>query len=1020
MRTELRQLLLAVAVAATSAADAKGVARLDIPGGRLTAALTAVGRQTGADILFSEALVGERVGPPLHGVMTVETALTRLLAGSGLGFHRTGDDAIVIAAADAPPVPVVAPIETVPEILVVGHRAQNGDIERTAGDIQPYQIASRRAIEDTHADSIQDFSRTHLPANAQIASPAQDFVGGAGSTRSEINLRGLGPAQTLVLIDGRRMPSLPGLPYAFDQPDINGLPIGVVERIETLTATAGGIYGPGATSGVVNIILRRGYRGVEADLTTGITTRGDAPAVRFEGRIGFSPDHGQTDIAIAASVSRSGDLRYGDRDFAARARQQRYANDPAAFLATLPVGNAINVFGTDNLVLKPAFGGVALGSAITSLPLGLGGDVTQRNALLVANAGRINLDLPDALGGGRDDVVSRPRGQAILLNARHRFGGSGIEAVVDVIDTRDNGRFDGRAATLSSFIAASTPTNPFQQDVTLTFPLGGVTATQSTDIHILRYTVGLVAQLPRRWRAVLEYTGGLAQRVQRTAINSLGDYLYLAYTYGQPFGGRQALDPFGNWATFVAALHSYDRTSYSFLDQTSRLGDATFKVAGPLIALPGGTATLTLQAEERREHVGASVYRLFDTGSFNLAINLPRVAQTTSSLASEFRVPVSGNEGFLRDLELQLAVRRDVVRTTLPATVTLFDADPPPFVARNAAVAYTVGARFRPSDAITLRASASTGVLPPSIAQIGSTTLQGTASNPDPQRGNLPVGSGGSYTVVRGGSTSLRPEQARSLSAGVILTPFGPDGLRASIDFTRIDKHNEIGPLPGLTLAALLADGTLFPGRLERAPLTPADAARGFTAGRVTKVDLTSGNVARSRLDAVDLTFDWPLTLRRHNDLRAYLNATWQPSYVQQAAAGLPFRQRIGFSDGPLEWRGNGGVDWSSGPLRLGLNAQFYASYRVAAAGGTTGANAQLVAYQGSDRIPVQVYCDFTAAYRFDGGPLPRGSQLRLGILDVFDHRPPTVTDPNTTGYSYYGDARRRRIELTVSVPFGA
>ncbi|UAJ12531.1 TonB-dependent receptor [Polymorphobacter megasporae] len=1014
-------MLLFIAVGAPAAVSAKGVARIDIEHGRLTMALTAVGRQAGVDILYSETLVGERTGIALHGTMTVESALAKLLAGSGLGFHRTADDAIVInAASDSLPAAVATPIETIPEILVVGRHAQNGDIGRTEGDIQPYQVSSRRTIEDSHSDSIQDFTRKRLPANAQIASPAQDFVGGAGSTRSEINLRGLGPAQTLVLIDGRRMPSLPGLPYAFDQPDINGIPIDAVDRIETLTATAGGIYGPGATSGVVNIILRHDYRGAEISLTTGLTARGDAPEVRLEGRIGFTPDHGQTDVTINVSATRSGELRYGDRDFIARARRQSYANDPAAFLASLPVGNAINVFGSDQLVLKAQLGGAALGSTITSLPLGLIGDSAQRTALLVANAGGIDISLPDALGGARDDIVSRPRGQAILFNARHRFGSSGIEAFADVIDTRDDGRADGRAATLTNFIAGTNPANPFQQDVTLTFPLTGVAATQSTDIHILRYTAGLIAPLPRRWRANLEYTGGIAQRVQRTALNAPGDYLYLAYSYGQPYGGRQALDPFGNWADFVAALQSYSRTTFSLLDQTSHLGDATFRLAGPLLTLPGGTATVTLQAEDRREHVGASSYILSDTGSFMLDFGLPRIEQTTSTLAGEMRIPVSGSGGLLRNFELQLAVRRDVVRTILPATVTLFTPDPPPFVTRNSAFAYTVGARFQPIPAITLRASASTGILPPSIAQIGSSTFLASRSDPDPKRGGRPVGSEGEFTLVNGGSASLRPEQARSLSAGIIFTPFGDSGLRASADFTRIDKRDEIGPVPGLTIGALLADDNFYPGRIERGPLTAADAAMGFTAGPVTRIDLTTANIARSRLDAVDLTLDWPVSLRRSGDLRVYVNATLQPSYWQQAAAGLARRQRIGYSDGPLEWRGNGGVDWTLGALRLGLNGQFYASYLVASSSGTPASNAQLIAYQGSDRIPAQVYFDLTATYHFDrGGPVPHGTQVRFGVLDVFDQRPPTVTDPNTTGYSYYGDPRRRRFELTVAVPFG-
>ena len=254
-----------------------------------------------------------------------------------------------------------------------------------------------------------------------------------------------------------------------------------------------------------------------------------------------------------------------------------------------------------------------------------------------------------------------------------------------------------------------------------------------------------------RWRANLEYTGGFARNTIQTASSDTADYFYLAYSYGQPFGTLLALDPLGNWNEFVTALNSYRRTIYSYGRQTSRLNDGTLRIAGPLFDLPGGEATLTLLAEDRRERVGASTYTLFDRGSLNIAINLPRIKQSTRSLSSELRLPVSGDDGVLRNFEMQLALRRDDARTTLPATATLFDADPPPFENRNTALAYTVGARFRPVGGIMLRASASTGVLPPAVAQIGSTTLLTTGSEPDPQRGGRRVGSEGAYQRVFGG-----------------------------------------------------------------------------------------------------------------------------------------------------------------------------------------------------------------------------------------------------------------------------
>lgn len=1015
---EFTAMVVAVAVSIMpEAALADAPVRFDIPAGPLSTSLSLLARQAGVDVLFSEATIGLRTAPSLHGRSTVDAALARFLAGSGLGFHRTNDGVYVITTApDAVPAPADADQEAIPEILVIGRRAQNSDIRRGEDDIQPYQVAGRRELEDLHSGSIQAFTRSRLPTNSEVVSPSQNVISD-GAPRSEINLRGLGAAQTLILIDGRRMPGFPKLPFGVEQPDINGIPIDAVDRIETLTATAGGIYGPGATAGVINLIMRRGERGLAASLTTGLTTRGDAPEGRLHVRYGFTPDHGFTDVAISLSRSASKRLRSRDRDYLERARGLRYANDPVAFLASPPIANAINIVADQNLVLDQRFGGIALGSRITSLPLGLGGDITDRNALLVANAGEIGVKPPGKLGGTAEDSLGRIHTGAFLFNVRHRFGDSGIEAVVDLIDTRSNSRINGRPQPTVTFISADSPLNPFQQAIAVSLPSGGVAIDNASRTHVMRYTAGVIVPLARKWRANLEYTGGLARLARRGDV-PFPSIPNLIYDSVQPSSGRPPIDPLGAWADFINAVGVHTLFQRVEFTQTSRLSDATLRLAGPLISMPGGAATLSLQAEGRWEHVDAYAFRI-STPDRSGDLNTPRNSQRTMSLAGELRLPVFGERGPLRKLELQLALRRDAVRATLPVPATSDDIDSPSFESRNTGLAYTLGARLRPSDAIMLRASSSTGILPPTVSQIGSRNIGGDIITLDPKRGNRPIILDGSYGVFSGGSATLKPEHARSLSAGIVLTPFGENGPRASADFTRIDKANEIGFLPGGTVSALLANETLYPGRVGRAPLSSADAALGYTAGRVVTIDLTSANIARSRLDALDLTLDYPLATRRLGELRFYLNGTWQPRYWQQAAAGQPKRDRIGYSDGPLAWRGNGGVDWASGALRLGLNGQFYSRYRVVTSSSPL-INAQLLAYQGARHIPAQFYLDFSGSYRLRTGAfLPSGAQVRLGILNLLDHSPPIVTNPNQTGYSYYGDARRRRVDLTIAVPLG-
>lgn len=96
---------------------------------------------------------------------------------------------------------------------------------------------------------------------------AQNATVSNGSTgAATVNLRGLGAARTLVLIDGRRMPY--GSPNDVAA-DINSIPGPLVERVEVLTGGSSAVYGSDAVSGVVNFIMRDNFEGVRLDAQYG-------------------------------------------------------------------------------------------------------------------------------------------------------------------------------------------------------------------------------------------------------------------------------------------------------------------------------------------------------------------------------------------------------------------------------------------------------------------------------------------------------------------------------------------------------------------------------------------------------------------------------------------------------------------------------------------------------------------------------------------------------------------------------
>ncbi len=110
---------------------------------------------------------------------------------------------------------------------------------------------------------------------------------GSGGIAS-IDLRNLGTKRTLVLVDGKRL-------VASDDAgdvDTNQIPAQMVDHVEVLTGGASAEYGSDAVSGVVNIILRKDFQGMEVDGQYSLTDHGDG---------------GTTDTSAVLKASNSGD-----------------------------------------------------------------------------------------------------------------------------------------------------------------------------------------------------------------------------------------------------------------------------------------------------------------------------------------------------------------------------------------------------------------------------------------------------------------------------------------------------------------------------------------------------------------------------------------------------------------------------------------------------------------------------------------------------------------------------------------
>ena len=95
--------------------------------------------------------------------------------------------------------------------------------------------------------------------------PTSDALSNPGGAAT-VDLRGIGPQRTLVLVDGKRLGiGDPNTGNPNPAPDINQIPSQLVDRIEVLTGGASATYGSDAVAGVVNFIMKKNFNGVQLD-----------------------------------------------------------------------------------------------------------------------------------------------------------------------------------------------------------------------------------------------------------------------------------------------------------------------------------------------------------------------------------------------------------------------------------------------------------------------------------------------------------------------------------------------------------------------------------------------------------------------------------------------------------------------------------------------------------------------------------------------------------------------------------
>lgn len=189
------------------------------------------------------------------------------------------------------------------EVVITGTRIQNQNVVAAS----PITTIGAEAIAQQQTPNIERIFRD-LP----ITIPGDgENVNNGSAGQATLDLRGLGPERSLIMIDGKRL-----APF-----DINGIvstdviPVNMLERVDVVTGGASAVYGSDALSGAVNFVLKDDFEGVEVDLGYSDTEDGGEDTYYIQALMGVNFDGDRGNITLGGGRTERGAILLADRDY---------------------------------------------------------------------------------------------------------------------------------------------------------------------------------------------------------------------------------------------------------------------------------------------------------------------------------------------------------------------------------------------------------------------------------------------------------------------------------------------------------------------------------------------------------------------------------------------------------------------------------------------------------------------------------------------------------------------------------
>lgn len=1003
-------------------------ASFDIPAQALGPALRQFGVQSGREVIFDPAVVAGKRAAAVKGRLDVSAAIDQLLKGSGLRVQVAGQALVIAAgvtpvstgparaaAAIAPAQPAPPPVEaSLEEVVVVGSKIAGADLTGAL----PVSVVDEAQIQAQGTASTGELVGRLPQSGAQAFNSGVQGPNNARGDVASANLRGLGSGNTLVLLDGRRMVLHPtsqqeGGTVPVQIVNLNAIPSSALRRVEVLRDGASAIYGSDATAGVLNFVIDRGFDGARVTARYGASEGTNLEEQSLSFKIGASLNQGRTHVALFGEIFHNSDMPGADRDYAATDDLSgRVDPQYAGFFnrtqsqspwATARVGTAITGLGasfTTFFVQPCAFTG---SRATTRTPgVCLNGGSSTLPSSLRTDEGPVRTMIPRTTRGSVMGVFDHELTEDITLfgdllyyqaKAHAERGGSTLLTDAPLVVSRNNpyNPFGNGPGRLAGYTGPA-------QDVTLVGYNVLDVGDRNFDVDNRQYrgVVGLKGRVGDwRWETSgvwsrARTTDTEHNRVSNTALQAALASSDPATAYNPFNGGDLSNLRFGD-ATFNPASVT-DRLRIDVTRRSvTKLGllsaevsnPAAFSLADRGVGLAAGVEWRYESYDDYRDpRVNGQINYVTPTGALTSDVvgTSPTfdthgdrsVASAYAEVRSMLVRPEDGVP-LIQNFEVQAAARYERYSDT-----------------KDEVLKPKIAASWRVNDILMLRASYSEAFRAPNLEQINAAPAVRVQQNQtDLYRCALAQGATsiaainrsacatfrGDVSEARSGNDSLKAEDSKTLSVGLVLTPIR--NLVLTADWWRIKQAGLVGVLSTQDQINLDAIGRLGGGGAN--PLVTRNAAN-----QVTNVQAIFQNLNARTVEAADFGISYTIPTDGYGDVR--LNADMSvfgkfyqspsPEAAALVAAGLSTASggsQIGLNGNPRT-RASATVIWSAGPWQVSGSGVY-----ISRIYDTTALN-----------FPVSSWTTFNTSVRYTAQEgLFEGTSARLGINNIADKDPP-------------------------------